>query len=658
MHTVSNILFQKFIYQKVMAVHIELEAERSPSGNTQIMQVKFFVREIEVGIVMKQSHSMPAGLKQVQITDNFWAYYQKLLREVVIPYQWDALNDRIEGAAPSHCIHNLKVAAGDIEGKYEGPVFQDHGIVTWLEAVGGSLAHHPDSKLEALADEAIRLLERVQQPDGYLNSYFIVNAPGERWTNLMECHELFCAGHLIEAAVAYTTATGKTAFLHIAEKYADYIDSVFGPEDGKCKGYPGHQEIELALLKLFRVTGENRYLNLSRFFTDQRGTDPFYFDLETQKLNGRRYWPVQDFMTPDYFQAHMPVREQRIATGHAVRAVYQYAAMAELAAETGDVRLAQACHALFDNITQKQMYITGGVGSTHVGEAFTVAYDLPNDTVYQETCASVGLVIFASRMLMLEHNARYCDVIERALYNSVLSGISRDGKSFFYVNPLETWPGVTERNPDRMHIKTERQPWFGCACCPPNIARTIASAGQYIYSVDNCGIYVELYIASTFTFEWDTHTVKLVQKEDYLRNGTVSLSFETKCPVNLTLYLRKPGWCERMNLKLNGTSTEEAADSNGYIALKRDWEQGDVIELQTELKTCVIRANPAVRADAGKMVLMRGPLVYCLEEIDNGSNLAAISIPAQQEFETPPCSGLAEDLPAIEGDALRLDETA
>lgn len=316
---------------------------------------------------MERKHSMPAALKQVQITDDFWAYYQKLLREVVLPYQWEALNDRIKGAAPSRCIHNLKVAAGDIEGQYEGPVFQDHGIVTWLEAVGGSLAHHPDPGLEALADEAVDLLGRVQREDGYLNSYFIVKEPENRWKNLMECHELFCAGHLIEAAVAYTHATGKEKFLNIARKYADYIDTVFGPEEGKCKGYPGHQEIEIALFKLYRATEDEKYKKLAIFFLDQRGKAPNYFEEETKKLAGKRYWPDLTGISMEYFQAHEPVRDQRIAVGHAVRAVYQYTAMAEMAAETGDTDLAEACHALFDNITEKQMYITGGIGSTHIG---------------------------------------------------------------------------------------------------------------------------------------------------------------------------------------------------------------------------------------------------------------------------------------------------
>lgn len=605
---------------------------------------------------MERKHSMPAALKQVQITDDFWAYYQKLLREVVLPYQWEALNDRIKGAAPSRCIHNLKVAAGDIEGQYEGPVFQDHGIVTWLEAVGGSLAHHPDPGLEALADEAVDLLGRVQREDGYLNSYFIVKEPENRWKNLMECHELFCAGHLIEAAVAYTHATGKEKFLNIARKYADYIDTVFGPEEGKCKGYPGHQEIEIALFKLYRATEDEKYKKLAIFFLDQRGKAPNYFEEETKKLAGKRYWPDLTGISMEYFQTHEHVRDQRIAVGHAVRAVYQYTAMAEMAAETGDTDLAEACHALFDNITEKQMYITGGIGSTHIGEAFSFDYDLPNERIYQETCASIGLVFFASRMLMLEHHAKYVDIIEKALYNSVLSGIARDGRSFFYVNPLEVWPEACEKNPDLGHVKAERQPWFSCACCPPNIARTIASVGQYIYSTDEAGIYVNMYVGGAFTHVLDGNEITLTQKEAYLKNGKVSITVKSETAARFILALRKPGWCNQMQIAVNATDCSIDPAENGYVILEREWVTGDTIEIQFDMQVTVMRANPQVRADAGKIAFMRGPIVYCLEEMDNGRNLGGISISANQVFETADIPGIGE-IPAICGKALRLDET-
>lgn len=607
---------------------------------------------------MNNTHSMPARVKQVHITDHFWTYYQKLLRDTVLPYQWEALNDRIEGAQASHCFHNLKVAAGMIQGEYEGPVFQDHGILTWLEAAGAYLAQHPDAELEALADEAIDLLAQVQQEDGYLNSYFIVNAPEKRWTNLMECHELFCAGHLIEAAVAYKQGTGKDKFLNIAVKYADYIDSVFGPEEGKCKGYPGHQEIELALLKLFRETGNPRYRKLAEFFINQRGTKPYYFEEERKKRGGETYWPSQECMTPSYFQAHEPVREQKTAVGHAVRAVYQYAAMAELAAETKDEELAAACRILFDDITGKQMYITGGVGATHVGEAFTSDYDLPNDTVYQETCASIGLVIFASRMLMLEQDSRYADIMERSLYNSVISGIARDGKSFFYVNPMETWPEADEKNPDRMHIKGTRQPWFSCACCPPNIARTIASVGQYLYSVDQNGVYVNLYAGSTFDFSLGGRNFRLMQEEDYLRSGRAAFTVQGEESGRFLLALRKPGWTDAVDVTVNGIVQTNIRMKNGYILLEREWENGDRAEIKFAVKVRVMRANPLVRADAGKIALMRGPLVYCLEEKENGKNLSAVSIPANQTFETGVCPELDETLPVIYGNALREDEAA
>lgn len=613
---------------------------------------------MEPGKIREESmHTIPAELNKVHIRDSFWAHYQKLLRETVLPYQWEALNDNVPGAEPSHCIHNLKVAAGDIEGEFLGPVFQDHGIVTWLEAVGGSLAHHPDPELEALADWAVDLLGRVQREDGYLNSYFIVKAPDERWNDLMECHELFCAGHLIEAAVAYSKATGKDKFLNIAIKYADYIDSVFGPEEEKCKGYPGHEEIEIALLKLYRATGNQKYLKLSEYFVSQRGVKPLYFQIEREKRNNKLYWENFD-MDEKYYQIHQLAKDQRIPVGHAVRGVYLYTAMAELAAETGNQELAEACYALFDHITQRQMYITGGIGSTQHGEAFTFDYDLPNDIMYQETCASIGLAFFTSRMLMLKHDAKYADVLERILYNSLLSGIARDGKSFFYVNPMEVWPEASEKNPNRGHVKAERQPWFACACCPPNIARTLASIGQYLYSSDEKGIYVNLYVGSTFDHRIGEQKVQLVVDEKYLEEGSVLIQLKTEQPVEMSLYLRRPGWCGNVTVLLNGVETKDYTVENGYLCLNRMWTEADRLELRFEIKVLSMRANPQVRADAGKIALTRGPLVYCLEETDNGENLAAISIPASQEFETVKHPDLPEGIPAIGGVAYRLDELA
>jgi Uncharacterized protein conserved in bacteria len=434
-------------------------------------------------------------LNKVRIEDSFWSEYIRLVRDVVVPYQWEALNDRVPEAEPSYAIRNLKIAAGDESGEFGGMVFQDSDVSKWLEAVGYLLASGPDPDLEEVADGVVDLIGRAQQPDGYINTYFTLKEPDNRWTNLAECHELYCAGHLIEAAVAYYSATGKSKILDIACRFADYIDTVFGREPGKLQGYDGHQEIELALVRLYQVTGRPKYLELSQYFLDQRGTKPHFYASEFEKRGGKVHFPQLD-MAHDlsYSQAHLPVREQETAEGHAVRAVYMATAMADVAAKSGDVSLLDACKRLWRNIVSRRMYITGGIGSMEHGESFTFDYDLPNDTVYAETCASIGLIFFAQRMLQIEPVSEYADVLERALYNTVVSGMSRDGTRFFYVNPLEVHPEACGKNHIYDHVKPVRQGWFSCACCPPNIARLLASLGGYIYSSKDRTLYTHLYI--------------------------------------------------------------------------------------------------------------------------------------------------------------------
>jgi Putative glycosyl hydrolase of unknown function (DUF1680). len=340
------------------------------------------------------------------------------------------------------------------------------------------------------------LIAKVQQSDGYLNTYFTIKEPDKKWTNLRDCHELYCAGHLIEAAVAYYEATGKKKLLDVACRFADHIDSVFGSEPHKKKGYPGHEEIELALIKLYRLTKEEKYLNLSKYFIDERGKRPLYFEIEAKERGNTNFFDLWNKLGPKYFQVHLPVREQTTAEGHAVRAVYLYSGMADVALETGDKSLVNACKRLWDNLTKKRMYVTGSIGSMSIGESLTFDYDLPNDTNYSETCASVGLVFFAHRMLQIDPDRQYSDVMERALYNTVISGMSLDGKKFFYVNPLEVWPEACEKNKVKSHVKYTRQPWFGCACCPPNIARLLTSLGKYIYSKKAKEVFVHLYVDS------------------------------------------------------------------------------------------------------------------------------------------------------------------
>ncbi len=603
--------------------------------------------------------SQPVPLKNVTITDPFWSDYVDLVRNTVIPYQWEALNDRIADAEPSYAVKNFKIAAGLEEGEFGGLVFQDSDVAKWLEAVGYSLQTHPDAKLEEIADGIIDIIEKAQQPDGYLDTYFIVKEPEKRWTNLHECHELYVAGHMMEAAVAYYKATGKRKLLDVMCRFADNIDSVFGPEPEKLQGYDGHQEVELALVKLFEATGNEKYLKLSKYFIDERGKEPYFFIKEWEKRDGYSHWMKSKVSSPDmkYNQAHKPVRQQEEAVGHAVRAVYMYTAMADIARETGDTSLLEACKRLWGNMVNKQMYITGGIGSTHHGEAFSFDYDLPNDTVYAESCASIGLIFFANRMLQMDQDSAYADVMERALYNTILGSMSRDGRHFFYVNPLEVWPEASEKNPGRHHVKPVRQKWFGCACCPPNIARLLTSLNQYIYSFSEKTVYTHLYIGGEAEIEFADGKLKLRQENRYPWDGKIKLSVVSSGVKNISLALRIPGWCKKWMAHINGEKADSVKVEKGYAFFDGIWKAGDEIELSLEMPVEVIQANPKVRADAGKVAIQRGPLVYCLEETDNGENLSALSIDMNSGFFTETGSGLPDGVIVIKGKALRtIDE--
>ncbi len=570
----------------------------------------------------------------VSIRDNFWQKYTELVRNKVIPYQWDVFNDNIADADPSGAIRNFRIAAGEEEGEFYGMVFQDSDVAKWLEAVAYSLESHPDPELEKQADEVIDLIGRAQRPDGYLNTYFIVNGLEKRWTNLHECHELYCAGHMIEAAVAYYEATGKRKFLDIVCKLADHIDTVFGPEEGKLKGYPGHQEIELALVKLYRVTGNKKYLDLAKYFLDERGKKPYYFDIEWEKRGKKEFWPGHRNMGPQYEQSHLPVREQTEAVGHSVRAVYMYTAMADVAMETGDEELLEACRRLWNNIVYKRMYITGAIGSQVHGESFTFDYDLPNDTVYAETCAAIGLIFFANRMLQVEPKGQYADVLERALYNGVISGMSLDGKRFFYVNPLEVNPEACEKNGNMRHVKPIRQKWFACACCPPNVARLIASLDHYIYGVKDNVVYTHLYIGSSSEVDIDGTIVGITQNTNYPWDGKVSININLNGSKEFGLGLRIPGWCNDAKVSINGKQVDIASTTvDGYAIIKRDWQGGDRIEVDLPMEPLRMRSNPLVRADIGKVAIQNGPIVYCLEEVDNGPNLHTLVLPKDADLD-------------------------
>ena len=548
----------------------------------------------------------PLPLTGMQVTDRFFAPRIDLVRTQMLPYQWEALNDRLKDTEPSHCIENFRIAAGISRGEYHGMVFQDSDLYKWLEAVAYQLTVRPDPSLREAADSAIRLIGQAQTPEGYLNTYYQTHPDERRFSNLQNNHELYCAGHLIEAAVAFAQAVGDTRLLDVARRYADLIDRVFGPEEGKLHGYPGHEIIEMALVRLFRLTGEERYLRLARYFIDQRGQAPLYFEEEARRDGNRDFVWNETFMRYQYYQAGKPVREQTEAEGHAVRAVYLYSGMADVAAETGDQTLFEACRTLFDNIVSRRMYITGAIGSTHVGEAFTYDYDLPNESVYAETCAQIGLCFFAQRMLNSEMDGRYA------------------------VNPLEVVPEACEKDDRLRHVKPQRQKWFGCACCPPNLARFLGSLPSYAFSAGGDTLYMHLYIGGEVRVALAHAEVHLSVESDYPWDGRVRLTVHT--PGEYGIAVRISGWCRGYELKVNGESVS-SEPVRGYVSLNRVWREEDMVELNLKMPVTLMRANPAVRADTGKLCVVRGPLVYSLEEADNGKDLHLLRLPLQTAFE-------------------------
>lgn len=590
----------------------------------------------------------PVSFTQVVLRDLFWAPRQRINREVTIPaaYQQSKETGRIDA-------WKLTWRPGDPNPPH---IFWDSDVAKWLEAVGYSLAIHPDPDLEALADAIIDDIAAAQQPDGYLNIHFTVVEPEKRWTNLRDWHELYCAGHLMEAAVAYYEGTGKRTLLDVLCRYADHIDQTFGPGEGQKRGYPGHEEIELGLVKLYRTTGEKRYLDLAKFFVDERGRQPHYFDLEAEARNEdpARRW----YRDHSYNQSHQPVREQTTAEGHSVRAMYLFTGMADVAAETGDETLVRACRTLWDNVTLKRMYITGGIGSSANGERFTYDYDLPNEIAYAETCAAIGLVLWAHRMLQFEADARYADVLERALYNGVLSGVSLDGTRFFYGNPLEVNPTKFEHRPDLLHqpsLSPRRQEWFGCACCPPNVLRTLASLGQYVYSQSESTAYVHLYVQGEGKLEVGGQKVVIAQETRYPWEGQIEVTVQPEQAADFTLALRVPGWCREVTLRVNGESLEIGAlIKRGYVRIVRTWQPGDVVILDLAMPVERIAAHPAVRDDVGRVALQRGPLIYCLEESDNGPNLPALALPRDAVLTAQFEPSLLGGVVAIDGVGVRL----
>lgn len=573
-------------------------------------------------------------VKQVQIQDDFWSQIQECMIDVVIPFQERVLHDEVPGVEKSHAVENFKIAAGLSQGAFYGMVFQDSDVAKWLEGVAYSLEIKPDIELEKRADEIIDIIEKAQQPDGYLNTFFTIKEPEYRWQNLQECHELYCAGHMMEAATAYYQATGKDKLLRVMERMADHIVSRFG--EGKERGIPGHQEIEIGLMKLYRATGKKQFKDMVRFFIDERGKDSDYFANEKKK-RGWTHWgdyPVN----MAYSQAHVPVYEQKEAVGHSVRAVYMYTAMADLAATEGDERLFKACQTLWDNIVHKKMYITGGIGATVEGEAFSIAYDLPNDMAYAETCASIAMVFFAKKMLENNVDGTYTDIMERQLYNGTISGMQLDGKRFFYVNPLEVNPGISGKVFGYKHVLPTRPGWYACACCPPNLVRMVTSLGSYAWSESDDTIYSHLYLGQKVVLKAADITVE----SKYPWEGKVQYDIEPK-KEDFTLAIHIPGYIDIKSPETSVMVNSEKIDLNtnlkkGYLYLTRKWNTGDRIEIIFDMPIRKVFANSKVIENAGCVALMRGPIVYCFEGVDNGEELQSLRIAKDMKVESYRCT--------------------
>ena len=545
----------------------------------------------------------------VKLTDSFWAPRLEVNRTVTLPHC-------LKQCEITGRIRNFEVAAGLVKGKFEGIYFNDSDVYKVVEGAAHALALHPDPGLDARLDRLIAKIAAAQQEDGYLNTYYTLVEPDKRWTNLPVRHELYCAGHLFEAAVAHYRATGKRNLLDVAIRFADHIGRIFG--EGRRVGVPGHEEIELALVKLYEVTGKKKYLDLATFFIDKRGYD-----------------------NREYSQDHIPVREQSEIAGHAVRAMYLYSGAADVAARTGDNTLVAAMDRIWRDVTQRKMYITGGIGPSARNEGFTVPYDLPNDSAYAETCAGIGMALWNHRLLLLHGLGRYADVLERVLYNGSISGVSLEGSRFFYVNRLASRGGH------------HRQPWYGCACCPTNVVRFIPQVGGYLYAVSPEGVWVNLYAASRVKVALGGGPVELTQETDYPWSGAVKLTVNPATPTAFDVNLRIPGWCEGATLNVNGRAIDATPGENGYVRIGRQWRKGDTVVLDLPMPVRRIAANPKVAADIGRVALQRGPIVFCLEAVDNGGSVRDIVLPRQAKLKAGFEPDLLGGVTVLRGNAVR-----
>ena len=541
----------------------------------------------------------PVPLGSVTLTDSFWAPRRQINRDVTLPTQFRHLEE-------TDRLNNFRRVSGKLDAPFVGIYFNDSDVYKWLEAAAWTLAEGPNPELKAMVDVAISEVAAAQRDDGYLNTYFALERADERWTNF-DLHEMYCAGHLFQAAVAHYRATGERSLLDVATRFADHICETFGPEsEGKREAVDGHEEVELGLVELYRVTGKKRYLAQAQYFVEARG----------RGLLGKPY----GHWSPEYAQDHLPVRELDAVVGHAVRALYYTAGITDVYAETGDAGYLTVLERLWDNMTMKRMYVSGGLGSRYEGEAFGEDYELPNGRAYTETCAAIASVMWNWRLLALKGDARYADLLEWTLYNAVLPGLSLDGQEYFYQNPLAD---------DGTH---RRQAWFGCACCPPNVARLLASLPGYFYSTQEGALWVHLYAAGSLETTLDGQKVALEQTTRYPWDGDVALTVQTTGA--FTLKLRVPAWAEGASVTVNGEVVNDVV-AGSYASLSRDWQAGDTVRLSLPMPVRYLEAHPYVFEAAGRVALARGPILYCAEGLDLDVDPRDLVVPAKPEQVTP-----------------------
>ena len=546
----------------------------------------------------------------VKINDNFWSPRLSKHVSATLPVCIDQIENQ------TGRIRNFENAAKG-EGEHSGIFFDDSDVYKALEGMAYSLINNPDPELEKKADEWIDKFAAAQQPDGYINTFYTLTGLDKRWTN-MDKHEMYCAGHMIEAGVAYYQATGKRKLLDVCIRMTDHMMSQFGP--GKRHWVPGHEEIELALVKLYQTTQEQKYLDFAYWLLEERG-------------HGHGTMGDEGKWNPVYYQDIVPVRRLTDISGHAVRCMYLYCGMADVAALKNDTGYIAAMDRLWDDVVHRNMYITGGIGSSHDNEGFTEDYDLPNLDAYCETCASVGMVLWNQRMNQLTGDSKYIDILERSLYNGALAGISLGGDRFFYVNPLES------------KGDHHRQEWYGCACCPSQLSRFLPSIGNYIYASSDDALWVNLYIGNTGQIRIGETDILLTQETDYPWDGSVKLTISTSQPLEKEIRLRIPNWCKTYDLSINGKRIN-VSEEKGYAVIK-DWKSQDVIALDMDMPVEIVAADPHVKENFGKRAIQRGPLVYCMEEIDNPEYFDQIQLSPSTTFQTAFASDILNGIKTI-----------